>query len=89
MADQAITVDTKDAAAAAASPAHGGEQHLEHTNGRAISWVGVLIAIVGSIIGGAAFIPHPVWWLFWVAVGVFFAGILVLAGAKTVHKDWY
>ncbi|HEV3380799.1 MAG TPA: HGxxPAAW family protein [Trebonia sp.] len=92
MADQATgTVETSGGAAAAAvSPAHGaGPAHLEHNPGRPISWVGTSIVIVGSIVGGVAFVPHPTWWLLWVGVAIAVVGILVLAAARTVSTDWY
>lgn len=77
--------------AAGVSPAHGAgqPQHLEHNSGRGISWIGVTIAIIGSVIGGVAFVPHLTWWLFWVGTAVTVLGILVLAVARTVSKDWY
>jgi hypothetical protein len=73
----------------AVGPALGGVQHLEHNSGRPISWVGVTIAIVGAVIGGAGFIPHPTWWIFWTGAGVMAVGLLVLVGAKTFSTDWY
>jgi hypothetical protein len=89
VADQATSVETQGATAAAVSPAHGGEQHLEHNSGRPISWIGVTIAIIGSIIGGVAFVPHMIWWLFWAGCAVFVVGLLVLGVAKTFSTDWY
>ena len=87
MADQATgTVDT---GAASLSSAHAASQHLEHNPGRPISWIGVLIAVIGSVIGGAGFIPHMTWWLFWAGCAVFVLGLLVMAGARTFSKDWY
>jgi hypothetical protein len=61
----------------------------EHFSGRAVSWVGVTITIIGFVIGGVAFVPHPTWWLFWVAVGVTAVGGIVLLAAKTFTEDWY
>lgn len=93
MADQATgTVETGGATGAAAvSSAQGAQhaQHLEHNPGRPISWIGVVIAIIGSIIGGVAFVPHLTWWLFWTGAAVMIVGLLVLAGAKTFSSDWY
>jgi hypothetical protein len=93
VADQATgTVETGGATAAAAvSSAQGAQQsqHLEHNPGRPVSWIGVTIAIIGSIIGGVAFVPHPTWWLFWAGVAVMVVGCLVLATAKTFSTDWY
>jgi hypothetical protein len=89
VADQATSVETKGDSAAVASPAHGGEQHLEHNGGRPISWIGVAIAVVGAIVGGVAFFPHLQWWLFWVGSAIFVVGLLVMAVAKTFTEDWY
>jgi hypothetical protein len=93
VADQATgTVETGGATAAGAvSPAQGAQhpQHLEHSMGRPVSWVGVVITIIGSIIGGVAFAPQLHWWLFWVGVAIAVVGCLVLAAAKTFSTDWY
>jgi hypothetical protein len=90
VADQATgTVETGGATAAGAvSPAQGA-QHLEHSSGRPVSWIGVTITIIGSIIGGVAFVPHLTWWLFWTGVAITVVGCLVLAAAKTFSTDWY
>jgi hypothetical protein len=92
VADQATgTVET--AGAASLSSAHAASQHLEHNPGRPISWVGVAIAIIGSVIGGWAWMPPiapPVNWPICIAgCAIFLVGLLVLAGAKTLSKDWY
>ncbi|MBO0819941.1 MAG: hypothetical protein J2P26_03725 [Nocardiopsaceae bacterium] len=93
MADQATgTVQPGGTAGAAAvSPAPGapGVQHLEHNPGRGVSWIGVTIAIIGSIIGGIAFVPQLHWWLFWVGAAVMIVGLLILAVSKTFTTDWY
>jgi hypothetical protein len=93
VADQATgTVETGGATdPAAVSSAQGAQhpQHLEHNSGRPISWVGVVIAIIGSVVGGIAFYPHLRWWLLWVGVGVMIVGLLVMAVAGTFSKDWY
>ncbi len=63
---------------------HGHEAH----HGSPASWVAVSIIIVGFVVGGIAMVPHPRWWLIWVA-----AGIVVIGGimAATAHilDDWY
>lgn len=90
MADQATgAVETGGATDAAAVSQALGAQHLEHNPGRPISWIGVVIAIIGTIIGGAGFIPHMTWWLFWAGAAVTVLGLFVLVGAKTFSKDWY
>ena len=82
MAEHAVTRTTAQPGVAAP---HAGE----HFNGRKISWVGVVITCVGFIIGGVAFIPHPIWWLFWVAAAVSAVGVIILLAAKTFSEDWY
>jgi hypothetical protein len=60
-----------------------------HNSGRPISWVGVSIIIVGFVIGGVAFIPHPTWWAVWVGSGVAAVGLIFLAFTNAVNEDWY
>lgn len=72
-----------------AQPVLGTVHEGEHFGGRAVSWVGVAITVVGFVIGGVAFVPHPTWWLFWVAAGVAAVGGIVLLAAKTFTEDWY
>ena len=61
----------------------------EHNSGRAISWVCVAIVVVGFVIGGVAFIPHPTWWAIWVGAGVAAVGFIALAFTNAVNEDWY
>jgi len=90
VADQATgTVQTGGSTGAAAVSSAHGAQHLEHNSGRPVSWIGVTIAVIGSIIGGVAFVPQLHWWLFWVGSAVTLLGILVMAVARTLSKDWY
>lgn len=88
MADQAAGT-VENAGTGAMSSVHAAYQHLEHNPGRPISWIGVTIAVIGAIIGGVAFVPHLTWWLFWAGCAVFVVGLLIMAGAKTMTKDWY
>lgn len=90
MADQATgAVETGGARGTTTVSTALGTQHLEHNPGRPVSWIGVIITVAGAIIGGAGFIPHMTWWLFWTGVAVTIVGLLVLVGAKTFSKDWY
>jgi hypothetical protein len=91
VADQATgIVETGDAGTAATASPAPVVQHLEHTNGRPISWIGVSIAIVGSIIGGVwGFVPQMNWTGFWVGVAVMLVGLIIVGGAKTMSTDWY
>ena len=60
----------------------------ESFHGRSVSWVSVSIIVAGFIIGGAALVAGPIWWLFWTGVGV--AGVGgILALATGVFNDWY
>ena len=86
MAEQAA--GTVEGTGADGTLAHG-TPHMEHNPGRPMSWVGVSIVIVGFVIGGIAFIPHPIWWLIWLGAGVAVVGCLMLAFTKTMNEDWY
>jgi hypothetical protein len=72
-----------------AQPAPATAHESEHFNGRAVSWVGVGITIAGFVVGWPAFVPHPTWWLLWVAIGIVALGGIILIGAKTFSEDWY
>jgi hypothetical protein len=85
----AATSTVEGRGATVAEPALATVHASEHFSGRAVSWVGVSITVVGFVIGGVAFVPHPTWWLFWVAVAVAAVGGIVLLAAKTFSEDWY
>jgi len=57
-------------------------------HGRPVSWVAVSIVMVAFVIGGLALVFGPVWWLFWVAVGLTVVGGL-LGAATNIFEDWY
>jgi hypothetical protein len=60
-------------------------------HGRTVSWVAVGIIVVGFIVGGLALIfghGGPIWWLFWVGVGLSALGLLVSV-ATNMFEDWY
>ena len=61
--------------------------HEAH-HGRPASWVTTAIVIVGFVIGGIALPIGPVWWLFWLGVGIVVVGGIF---ALSVHvlDDWY
>jgi protein-S-isoprenylcysteine O-methyltransferase Ste14 len=89
VADQATgTVETRGGTAAAVGQAHG-MQHLEHNSGRPISWIGVSIVLVGFIFGAVGFVPHMRWWEFWAGAAIALVGIIIIAAARTMSKDWY
>jgi hypothetical protein len=89
VAEHAATSTVEGPGGTAARPVVAAAHEEEHYNGKPISWVGVLITCLGFIVGGVAFIPHPVWWLFWIGVGVAVIGLLVMLFAKTFSEDWY
>lgn len=89
MADQATTSTVEGPGGTAARPAAAAGHESDHFTGRPISWIGVVITCLGFIVGGVAFFPHPIWWLFWVGVGIAVVGCLILAFAKTFVDDWY
>ena len=91
MADQAASSAMADAGDTGArgldaqiAPSYVHEAH----HGRPASWVAVSIIIVGFIIGGIALPVGPVWWLFWLGVGIVVVGGIF---ALSVHilDDWY
>lgn len=89
MADHAATSTVEGPSGTSAARADAAAHADEHYNGRTISWVGVAITCIGFCIGIPAFIPHMIWWLMWVGVGVAAVGVLVLVAAKTFQDDWY
>jgi hypothetical protein len=60
----------------------------ESFHGRPVSWVAVGIIITGFIIGGAALVAGPTWWLFWTGVGIVVIGAL-FGAATRIFDDWY
>jgi hypothetical protein len=64
----------------------------EHTHdafhGRRSSWIAVSIIIIGFIVGGAAMIPHPIWWLIWVGAGIVAVGGIIATFTR-IFDDWY
>jgi hypothetical protein len=59
-----------------------------HFSGRPVSWVAVIIIVIGFILGGAALVAGPVWWLFWTGTGIAVVGAIV-AMASGIFNDWY
>ncbi len=60
----------------------------ETYHGRSASWATFAIVVAGFIVGGISLPVGPIWWLFWLGVGIVVLGIIVGA---TVHifDDWY
>ena len=57
-------------------------------HGRTVSWVAVSLIIVGFVMGGFALVFGPIWWLFWVSLGVAALGGLI-ALSTGIFDDWY
>ena len=57
-------------------------------HGRAVSWVSVSIVMAGFVVGGIGLVLGPLWWLFWVGVGMSGVGGL-LALSTNIFDDWY
>ncbi len=70
------------AAATGAAIAPGGH------HGRPVSWVSVIIMIVGFLVGGAGLVFGPAWWLFWTGAGLAGLGGILALGTG-IFNDWY
>jgi hypothetical protein len=70
------------------SPATAGGPATEMFHGRTVSWVAVSIIMAAFLVGGFGLILGPIWWLFWVGVGMCAVGGL-LALATNIFDDWY
>ena len=57
-------------------------------HGRPVSWVAVSTMMAAFLVGGFGLILGPIWWLFWVGVGMLTVGGL-LALATNIFEDWY
>jgi hypothetical protein len=65
-----------------------GGHAAEPFHGRAVSWVAVSIIMAGFLVGGLGLTLGPLWWMFWVGVGLVAVGGL-LALATNIFEDWY
>jgi hypothetical protein len=71
------------------SPAgHAMALTYESFHGRPVSWVAVMVIVIGFIIGGFAMVSTPTWWLFWTAAGITAVGLGTGALAR-MTEDWY
>ena len=62
-------------------------EHEEY-HGRPVSWVAVLIIIIGFILGGIALAVGPSWVLFWVGAALVVLGA-IFAASIHIMDDWY
>ena len=74
-----------DVAPAGAQP--GPAEHA-HFSGRRVSWVAVVIIVIGFLLGGVALVAGTIWPLFWTGVGVVVVGS-ILAASIGIFNDWY
>jgi len=70
------------------SPVTAGGPATESHHGRPVSWVAVGLMMAAFLVGGLGLILGPIWWLFWVGVGMCVVGGL-LALATHIFDDWY
>ena len=82
---QAAGPTAEDKAALAA--ATGATAHEGH-HGRPISWISVVVMIIGFLVGGAGLVFGPTWWLFWAGGGLAALGGFVALGTG-IFNDWY
>ena len=83
------TGDTKGTGLDAEIGVQVGPEHAHDAfHGRRSSWIAVSIIIIGFIVGGAAMIPHPIWWLIWVGAGIVAVGGIIAAFTR-IFDDWY
>jgi hypothetical protein len=66
----------------------GTAEQAEHHHGRPVSWVAVVIIVIGFFVGGLAMVFGPTWWLVWVGGGIVVVGG-ILALATGIFNDWY
>jgi hypothetical protein len=50
--------------------------------------VAVSIIVVGFIVSGAAMVPRPTWWIFWLGGGIVILGGIMATSAH-IFDDWY
>lgn len=65
-----------------------GPGYYEPFHGRPVSWAAIGIIIAGFLCGGIALVAGPVWWAFWLGLGVVAVGGL-LALSTNIFEDWY
>lgn len=68
--------------------AHYGAGEI-HQHGKPLSWIAVVVIIIGFVIGGVAMVPRPTWWAFWLGAGIAVVGCLMTLFARTFNDDWY
>jgi len=80
---------SQSAPGAGVAGASGGEYvYPEPFHGRPVSWVAVSLMMLGFLCGGLGLVFGPVWWAFWVGVGLTAIGGL-LGLATNIFEDWY
>jgi len=70
-------------------PAHVSHSHdLPTHHGSASSWAAITVIVIGFVVGGAAMLAGPTWWLFWVGAGIVVVGG-IMALSSHILDDWY
>jgi intracellular septation protein A len=82
LAGPTLADDAALAVATGAVAAHQGH------HGRPVSWIAVVIIVVGFVVGGAGLIFGPAWWLFWAGTGLAAVGGILALGTG-IFNDWY
>lgn len=54
--------------------------------GKPASWAAVGIILVGFLVGGIGMVAGPIWWVFWVGVGIALAG-MIFGAATGIMSD--
>ena len=92
MADRAVTgaIDEALSQAGTRKPAHISHSHdgLPTHHGSASSWAAIAVIVIGFVVGGAAMLAGPTWWVFWVGAGIVVVGG-VMALSSHILDDWY
>jgi hypothetical protein len=57
-------------------------------HGRPVSWVAVSIVMASFLMGGLALCVGPIWWLFWLGLGLACLGGL-MGLSINIFEDWY
>jgi hypothetical protein len=75
--DQSSSQVTKTSSTAHSQSREGHEGKHVHHGRTPAAWAGVALAMVGFLLGGIALVIGPNWILFWIAVGLCVAALIV------------
>jgi len=85
------TVDTRTGSAGQPPAVVEHDGHFPHPpgHGTTVSWIAAVVIVIGFIVGGAGFVPHPTWWVVYLGAGIAVVGCIITAAARTLQNDWY